>query len=61
LVLASSDQVADALVHEYGIPSTARALHNVPPVEEQLPKKPQDGLALYWRNAVVGLGQRWIG
>ena len=59
LVLASSAQVATALAEEYGI-ALPLALDNVPPVEESLPPKPVQGLALYWRNAVVGLGQRGL-
>ena len=59
LVMASSDQVADALAQEYGIPRPL-ALYNVPPVETEIPAKPPNGLALYWRNAVVGFGQRGL-
>lgn len=60
LVLASSAQLADALVQEYGI-ARPIVLHNVPPVVSELPAKPESGLALYWRNAVMGLGQRGLG
>ncbi len=60
LIFSSSDQIADALVGEYGIPRPL-PLYNVPPREENLIWKPQRGLALYWRNAVVGLGQRGLG
>lgn len=59
LVFTSSDQIADALVEEYGI-TRPLPLYNVPPREENLMDKPQSGLALYWRNAVVGLGQRGL-
>jgi glycosyltransferase involved in cell wall biosynthesis len=59
LILASSDQVADALVAEYGV-ARPMALYNVPPVENEIPSKPDRGLALYWRNTVVGLGQRGL-
>jgi glycosyltransferase involved in cell wall biosynthesis len=59
LVLASSDQLADALVDEYGI-ARPLPLYNVPPVESELPPKTQSNFALYWRNAVVGLGQRGL-
>jgi glycogen synthase len=58
LVLASSDQVADALAREYGIRRPI-PLYNAPPVEQELPGK-TDGFRLYWRNAVVGLGQRGL-
>jgi glycosyltransferase involved in cell wall biosynthesis len=59
LVLASSAQVADALAAEYG---SARPLplDNASLVEKELPVKPPTGLQLYWRNAVVGLGQRGL-
>jgi FkbM family methyltransferase len=59
LVLASSDQVADALVQEYGI-TRPLVLHNVPPREMDIPTSVEPGLALYWRNAVLGLGQRGL-
>lgn len=59
LVLAASDQIADALVEEYGV-KRPLPLYNVPPVEITIPEKPSHGLALYWRNAVVGLGQRGL-
>lgn len=59
LVLASSDQVAEALAVEYGI-NRPVALYNVPPKVAQLPAKPGTGFSLYWRNAVVGLGQRGL-
>jgi glycogen synthase len=59
LVLASSDQLADALVQEYGI-SRPVALYNAPPIEAEVPHRSHDGLALYWRNAVLGLGQRGL-
>lgn len=59
LVFTSSDQIADALVEEYGI-TRPLPLYNVPPREENLSKKPQNGLILYWRNAVIGLSQRGL-
>jgi glycosyltransferase involved in cell wall biosynthesis len=59
LVLASSAQVADALAAEYGI-AHPLPLDNTPLVENELPAKPCPGLQLYWRNAVVGLGQRGL-
>lgn len=58
LVFASSEQVADALVQEYGI-RRPTPLYNTPPFEQELPGK-SEGLGLYWRNAVVGLGQRGL-
>jgi glycosyltransferase involved in cell wall biosynthesis len=61
LVLASSDLLAIALSDTYGI-STPLASYNVPPVELELPQKPMhaDGLNLYWRNSVIGFGQRGL-
>src|SRR6266487_3201174 len=59
LIFASSDQIADALAAEYGIARPV-AIYNVPPKENKIPLKPDTGLALYWRNAVVGLGQRGL-
>ncbi|MEN9574429.1 MAG: hypothetical protein RL514_2284 [Verrucomicrobiota bacterium] len=59
LVLASSDQVADALVAEYGIARPV-ALYNTPPRVAALPPRTVGTFALYWRNAVVGLGQRGL-
>ena len=59
LVFAASDQIAEELVKVYGIrrPITLR---NVPPVEAKLPFAKTDGFQLYWRNSVVGLGQRGL-
>jgi glycosyltransferase involved in cell wall biosynthesis len=59
LIFSSSDQIADALVEEYGV-ARPLPLYNVPPKEEVLLEKPRSGLALYWRNAVIGLGQRGL-
>jgi len=59
LVLASSDQVAEALAAEYGI-RRPLALYNMPPRLAELPRRAEERFALYWRNAVVGLGQRGL-
>ncbi len=59
LLLASSTQVADALAAEYGL-SCPLPLDNAPLIEKELPPKSDKGLQLYWRNAVVGLGQRGL-
>lgn len=59
LVLASSDQVAEALAAEYGIARPV-ALYNTPPRVAELPGRAANVFALYWRNAVVGLGQRGL-
>src|SRR5205807_2591281 len=45
LVLASSDQIAEALVADYGI-ARPLTLYNMPPLEKEIPPKPQNGLAL---------------
>lgn len=60
LLLASSDDLADALVEEYGIRRPI-ACYNVPPLAEMLPeKRAGEGINLYWRNSVVGFGQRGL-
>jgi glycogen(starch) synthase len=59
LVLTSSDAIADILEREYAI-KRPLPLYNVPPKETELMPKPEQGLVLYWRNAVVGLGQRGL-
>jgi glycosyltransferase involved in cell wall biosynthesis len=59
LVLASSDCLADVLAEEYALPRPL-PLYNAPPVEATLPAKGGDRLLLYWRNSVVGFGQRGL-
>ncbi len=59
LVTASSDALADALASEYAIPRPT-PLYNTPAVVRALPAKDAGGFRLYWRNAVVGLGQRGL-
>jgi FkbM family methyltransferase len=59
LVLSSSDQVSDALVEVYGI-RRPLPLYNVPPTESELPVSTHKELTLYWRNAVLGFGQRGL-
>jgi glycosyltransferase involved in cell wall biosynthesis len=59
LVIASSDVMADALAAEYGIIQPLAA-YNVPPKEQCLPSRQRGGLNLYWRNSVVGFGQRGL-
>lgn len=59
LVIASSDRMADALAAEYGIPRPLAA-YNVPPTEHELPARKGGGLNLYWRNSVIGFGQRGL-
>ena len=59
LVMASSDIMADALAEEYGIVRPLPA-YNVPPKAFELPRRSGGGLNLYWRNTVVGFGQRGL-
>lgn len=59
LVIASSDTMANALAAEYGIPRPLAA-YNVPPTEQELPPRRGGGLNLYWRNSVIGFGQRGL-
>ena len=59
LVIASSDIMADALAAEYGI-ARPLAAYNVSPTEQQLPDARAARLNLYWRNSVVGFGQRGL-
>lgn len=60
LVIAASDLMADALASEYSI-ARPLAAYNVPPVERELPARQGGGLNLYWRNSVIGFGQRGLG
>jgi glycosyltransferase involved in cell wall biosynthesis len=59
LVIAASDLMADALAAEYGI-ARPLAAYNVPAVERELPARQGGGLNLYWRNNVIGFGQRGL-
>jgi glycosyltransferase involved in cell wall biosynthesis len=59
LVIASSDIMADALARDYGIVRPLAA-YNVPPIENDLPPRKGGGLNLYWRNSVIGFGQRGL-
>jgi glycosyltransferase involved in cell wall biosynthesis len=59
LVTASSDQLAEALSNLYRIRRPV-ALYNTAPVETQLPEKVSGAFHLYWRNAVIGVGQRGL-
>jgi glycosyltransferase involved in cell wall biosynthesis len=61
LVLASSDEVSVALVQAYHIrPPTA--VYNVPPLTTVATRKAcsRGPFRLYWRNSVVGLGERGL-
>jgi hypothetical protein len=60
LVTASSDALARELENTYGI-RRPLALYNTPPILKSLPSTTRSkGLRLYWRNAVIGLGQRGL-
>ncbi len=59
LVIASSDELADVLAAEYSIARPLPA-YNVPPRASGLPPRKGGGLNLYWRNSVVGFGQRGL-
>jgi glycosyltransferase involved in cell wall biosynthesis len=58
LVTASSPEVAAALESEYGL-NDVLALYNVPPLMSELAPR-QSGFHLYWRNAVVNVGERGL-
>lgn len=51
--------MADALAAEYGIPRPLPA-YNVPPTEHELPTRKGGDLNLYWRNTMLGFGQRGL-
>lgn len=59
LVTAASEVLSEVLAREYGI-APPLALYNTPAIEADLPAPPAEGLALYWRNSVVGFGQRGL-
>lgn len=61
LVLTSSDLLSDALVSAYGI-KRPLALYNAPPLEAHRPQHVSGtrGFQLYWRNSVLGFGQRGL-
>jgi glycosyltransferase involved in cell wall biosynthesis len=59
LVLAASDQIADELAKVYGIARPV-ALYNAPALTTALPSPKSNAFQLYWRNSVLGLGQRGL-
>jgi glycosyltransferase involved in cell wall biosynthesis len=61
LVLTSSDLLSDALVSAYGI-ERPLALYNAPPLEAHRSQHVNgtQGFRLYWRNSVLGFGQRGL-
>jgi glycosyltransferase involved in cell wall biosynthesis len=58
LILASSDPIAEALQRAYGVERVV-PIYNTPPLvaDDQL-RAGLPGFPLYWRNAVVDIGQR---
>jgi glycosyltransferase involved in cell wall biosynthesis len=59
LILAASDQIADALSECYQI-HRPLPLYNTPPILRELPPRDGGSFKLYWRNSVIGLGQRGL-
>ena len=59
LILASSDQVAGEYESTYKI-QRPLALYNVPPIEKIIAGLNKKGFHLYWRNSVIGFGQRGL-
>ena len=60
LVTTSSEQISSAYVETYG-PLSTLALYNCPPRKLEIQPSPDFPLRLYWRNSVLGLGQRGLG
>jgi glycosyltransferase involved in cell wall biosynthesis len=58
LVLATSERLGNALVEDYGATAVFSS-HNVPYLAPR-PEKSQGPLRLYWRNSVLGFGQRGL-
>jgi hypothetical protein len=59
IVIAASEKLADAYHKKYRI-APPLASYNVPPRVERLPPKIGGNLNLYWRNSVLGFGQRGL-
>lgn len=59
LVLASSEEMADALAATYRM-RRPLGLYNVPPTDPHHHICEHPGLSLYWRNSVIGFGQRGL-
>jgi glycosyltransferase involved in cell wall biosynthesis len=60
LVLATSESLAEVLKDTYKI-AKPLSLLNVPPITRIPPaKEDRRGLRLYWRNSVIGFGQRGL-
>ena len=59
LVLASSDLVANEYRQKYDIRKPL-AIYNCPRTLDVLPLPKPEGFRLYWRNSVIGFGQRGL-
>ena len=59
LVISSSPEVSEAYAESYGI-YLPLAAYNSPPIVRELPKRKGKTLNLYWRNGVIGFGQRGL-
>lgn len=59
LVLAASDQIADALVRDYSIRRPI-PIYNTPEIEREIQPKNGKEFSLYWRNYQIGFGQRGL-
>ena len=59
LVIASSGRLSDTLADEYSLVPPFPS-YNVPAIVRNLPGKRGGALNLYWRNSVIGFGQRGL-
>ena len=59
LVVAASPELAATYAATYGIDQPIAA-YNTPPIEIDLPLRKGGTLNLYWRNTVLGFGQRGL-
>lgn len=59
LVISSSREVSAAYAESYGI-DLPLAAYNSPAIVQDLPKRKGGTLNLYWRNSVIGFGQRGL-
>ena len=59
LVTAASQELASAYAETYDIP-TPLVVYNTAPTCKLLPPRRGGGLNLYWRNSVLGFGQRGL-
>lgn len=59
LVTASSEALSEILAERYAV-TPPLPLYNTPRVEALPDRPPASGLRLYWRNSVIGFGQRGL-